>query len=110
MHHSIFDFYIFSSNFQTISSDVAQIAIMSEYITVPFIELLVYSYLGQTLTMQNSKIINAIMGSNWYQFMMPVKKELLIIMSRSMILLYFTTGKLFKLSMNTFFSVSCFTI
>lgn len=96
----------FYFNFQTIATDSAQVAVMSEYISIPFFELLVYSYLGETLTIQNSRIINAIMNSNWHQYMIPVKKELSIIMSRSMVLLYFSTGKLFKLSMNTFFSVS----
>lgn len=91
---------------QTITSDSGRITVLCGYLGIPTIELLILTYLGNMITLQSSRIVNAIMNSPWYFFMMPIKRELLIMMIRGLKPLYFTAGKMFNLTIGLFISVS----
>ncbi|XP_063709126.1 odorant receptor 83a-like [Culicoides brevitarsis] len=89
----------------TISKDSAARLVLGAYLTIPFSELLILSYVGQVLTLQSSRIIDAVINSPWHLYMVPVKKELSIMLARGAKPYVLTAGRLLNISTGTFIAV-----
>lgn len=57
--------------------------------------------------MQSARLINAVMNSVWYVYAVQLRKELSILLARAIQPVFFTAGRMFRISIGTLLAVIC---
>ncbi|XP_063709127.1 odorant receptor 83a-like [Culicoides brevitarsis] len=88
-----------------ISEEFARKFALGCYLCCPIFELTNLSYFGQVLTLQSTRVIESVINSDWHLYMMPVKKELSIMLARGVQPFVLTAGHLVNITASSFISV-----
>ncbi|KYB29103.1 Odorant receptor 33a-like protein [Tribolium castaneum] len=75
------------------------------YFGVILAQIYFYCFYGSTLFEESSSIINAVYSSKWYDFDVPCRKALLILMERAQTPITVAAGKIMDLSLVTFATI-----
>ncbi|XP_063709128.1 odorant receptor 83a-like [Culicoides brevitarsis] len=89
----------------TTTQDSTRAIVFCEYLTIPSIELFILCYYGTNLTHQSSKLINAVMNSDWYLYAGALRSEVSIFLAETVKPIFFTGSGLFRISIETLISV-----
>ncbi|XP_063709125.1 odorant receptor 83a-like [Culicoides brevitarsis] len=89
----------------SVIDDGAQIFAFLSYMFILLTGLFILTFFGQVLTIQSSKIINAVMNSPWHLYMFPVKKELSILLARGTKPYVLSAGGLMTISIGTYIAI-----
>lgn len=75
------------------------------YVSLTFIELLMFTYYGEVLKEQSVKVNTAFWMSNWYEHLDLIRKDIFIFTTNAKRPVVLTAGKLYPMDLAKFISV-----